>query len=81
MSDDAWFHFRWMLNNFYVWPVRWQGWALIAFAALCAYGAVVVFPLWPLPRPAFWIAAVLLIALFIWTAIRHAKAHYPDERR
>jgi hypothetical protein len=78
--DTAWFHFRWMLNSFYVWPVRWQGWALIAFAVLCGVAAARLASHWRGPFWPFWIALAALAAAFIFTVIRHAKAHYPDGR-
>jgi hypothetical protein len=78
--DPAWFHFRWMLNSFYVWPVRWQGWALVAFAVLCGVAAAQFASRWPGPSWSFGIALAALAAAFIATIIRHAKAHYPDAR-
>jgi hypothetical protein len=81
MKDEPWFHFRWMLNGFYIWPVRWQGWALVAVAGLGVWGAILLFPLWPGPAATFWIVALLPVALFVWIVSRHAKAHYPDEQR
>lgn len=78
MNETPWFHFRWMLRGFYIWPVRWQGWLLVAFAVVCAYGAFVLFALWPWSRPAFWATVLAVFGLLLLVAIRHAKADYPQ---